>query len=479
MIKKITLLFLSTSFLLGDTLPLEKNQLSSTKASYDGNALILQGRVQLDHGLGNMCADQAFLQKQETGKDFPFSLIQLKKEVLLSLKNKAELRCNLAELDFNDLKGTLSAEEQETVSYKDFLKKEGDLLIPFYLVSQLIDLQFSKKEIPSEASQYEIQSLVARKKVQIDYAKEFILHADEASYHNSGIVQAYPTSEKSRCKLSYQGENIESELIQINTKTSQLQIQNPIGAIPSQLFTQSQISPLSFRCGNLFWDHEKEILILKDHVSIQEKVLGTLFAEKEIRIEQGSRKEKKFVKTVHIDGVSRLEHEDPSSGWMHKISCFGSLHIAGDKGLITLTSPPQIEKQLCYQDLDVILHADKASIEYEDSSDYKPLSLTLQGNVTIKSTNGPFRQGLADRLTYSPDTQTVILSALPKKRVLFRDEEQNLNMSAQEIHLTKDPSTQKMQAKGIGNVKFLLSIEESDLLKNRFFPASEEPKNAS
>ncbi len=476
MIKTITLLLLSTSFLLAETSSPDSNQLSSSQASYDGNSLILEGRVQLDHGLGNMCADQAFLQKQETGKDFPFSLIRLKKEVLLSLKNKAELKCSLAELDFNDLKGTLSSEAQEKVSYKDFLKKEGSDPIPFYLVSQLIDLQFSKKEDTKDTTQYEVQSLLAKKNVQIEYADEFVLNADEASYHNTGLLQAYATTNNSRCNLSYQGESLEADVIHINTKSSQMQLQKPAGSIPSRLFSQAQANPLFFQCENLSWDHEKEILVLKNQVLVQEKVLGDLFAEKEMIIEQGTFQEKKIIKNIHIKGLSRLEHEDPSTNWKHKITCFGSFHVDGLKGLITLTSPSIKEQQLCYEDQEVILQANKAFIEYEGTSNYKPLSLSLQGDVTIHSAapNEPARLGLADRLTYNPETQTAILSALPKKRVLFTDEEQNLTMSAQEIHLTKDPSTGKMQAKGIGNVKFSLSVEENDLLKKRFLPKSKE-----
>jgi len=52
-------------------------------------------------------------------------------------------------------------------------------------------------------------------------------------------------------------------------------------------------------------------------------------------------------------------------------------------------------------------------------------------------------------------------------------------MSAQEVHLTKDPLTGKTQVKGIGNVKFSLTSEESHLLKNRFTFKAEGIKNGS
>jgi hypothetical protein len=57
----------------------DTGSLSSSDASYDGNSLLLTGHVVLDHGLGKMTAEEASLERQEAGKDFPFSLIQLRK----------------------------------------------------------------------------------------------------------------------------------------------------------------------------------------------------------------------------------------------------------------------------------------------------------------------------------------------------------------------------------------------------------------
>jgi len=428
MIRKTIYLFLCTSFLLAEApTASSNNQLSSTHASYNGNALVLQGRVHLDHGIGKMSADEAFLEKQETGKDFPFSLIQLKKDVLLSLKNKAELRCDLAALDFNDLKGVLSSGEQEKVSYKDLFKQEGSSFVPFHLMSRLIDLQLIKYDSATEATQYGIQSLIAKKEVQIEYAKEFVLTADEASYQNTdpqnsnfqtGIIEAYPTSAKSRCKIAYQGENIEADFIHVDIKNSQIQMKTPKGSIPSGLFTQNKTSPIFFYCQDLLWNHEKETLLLKNQVSIEEKTLGSLYAENEMLIIQGKSQNKKNVQSIHIDGVSLLEHKDAASGWNHKITSFGSLHVDGLKGHITLASPPNKEKQVCYEDQDIILQADQALIEYSEESDFKPLSVALQGNVTIKSTSAsPLQLGMADRL---PTLKPLFFLLFLKKEFFFK-----------------------------------------------------------
>src|ERR1700722_6025662 len=91
--------------------------LSSSNAAYDGNALVLTGHVLLDHGLGKMAADEAKLQRQETGKDFPFSLIQLINNVQLTMKSGAQIHCDGADLDFTSLKGLLSAQNGGKVVY--------------------------------------------------------------------------------------------------------------------------------------------------------------------------------------------------------------------------------------------------------------------------------------------------------------------------------------------------------------------------
>ena len=101
--KALPFLCTCTLLLLANAPVPESGSLSSTNASYDGNALLLTGHVVLDHGLGKMTAEEASLQKQETGKEFPFSLIHLHKEVVLSLRNQEQIFCEIADLDFTTL----------------------------------------------------------------------------------------------------------------------------------------------------------------------------------------------------------------------------------------------------------------------------------------------------------------------------------------------------------------------------------------
>ena len=106
----------------------DTGSVSSTNATYDGNALILTGHVVLDHGLGKMTAEEASLQKQEIGKDFPFSVIELRKDVHLALKSSAELLCETADLNFDSLTGILYAKEASKVVYTDAFKKKKETI---------------------------------------------------------------------------------------------------------------------------------------------------------------------------------------------------------------------------------------------------------------------------------------------------------------------------------------------------------------
>jgi lipopolysaccharide export system protein LptA len=116
--------------------------------------------------------------------------------------------------------------------------------------------------------------------------------------------------------------------------------------------------------------------------------------------------------------------------------------------------------------------ADKAHIEYtEENGTFQPISVSLKGHIKISSRSTgakPARFGLADRLTYSPTTRTFILGADPGKKVVFANDEENLRISAQEVHITQDPTTKKQTVKGLGNVQLSLSAEEEATL-NKFF----------
>ena len=267
----------------------EKSSLSSTQANYDGNSLVLTGQVALDHGLGKMTAEEAFLQRQETDKDFPFSLIQLRKDVLLSLKSSAQITCAAADLDFTSLKGTLFSAENETVVYSDQIKKKKGESVPLTLTGKQVDLLFSKSGEEDKKTNYEIDNILLKEKVLIHYAEGIRLEAHQALYRKEpsvsnktskrefqGIITAYPENEHSPCKLSYAGDDIFAEMVDIDLIHAKMSLLHPKGVLASTLSSHLQQGQLHFQSDYLYWDQEKNTLTLKGNIAIEEPSLGLL-----------------------------------------------------------------------------------------------------------------------------------------------------------------------------------------------------------
>lgn len=476
-------ILLSLFFLFNELSSLEDNTISALNASYEDNNLILEGDVKLDHGLGTLSAEQASLYKQENNKDLPFSSIHLQEKVKIICKNQATLTCDLAKLDFVTLQGKISSIGPTPVTYTDKILncKEGT---PFQVQGQTIDILFDEQS-KEAGMEYGCKEILAKENVMIEYANDFKIKTDEAHYKSTapdasslnGTITAYPIAPHAYNHLYYKDELIETSFIEIAVEKSCLYLKDPKGSLPSSLFSPKQKGQLFFTCKDLNWDHQNGLLTLQKDIQIQESHFGCLAADQILTIEQNKKEDPTFIKSIHVNGRCILSHNDSS------LTSHGSLHIDGVKGHLTAISPKkegktELEDQVLYQNSDMSLQADSAFLEYSEPL-HELASLTFQGCVRIQSlaTAKTARYALADRLVYSPDTKTIILSAYTGKKVLFWDEEQGATLSAKEVHLTQNPLTHKTEIKGIGNLKLSLSKDEQQHLKNHFpsFPTLEEP----
>lgn len=114
-----------------------------------------------------------------------------------------------------------------------------------------------------------------------------------------------------------------------------------------------------------------------------------------------------------------------------------------------------------------VIDADTAYIDFVTTT---PTHLTLKGNIRLKTPpSAPVqRRAVSDHLHYSFATHTLILSADPRKKVLFVDDDQQTKISADEVHIVFDPETKEQTIRGIGNVRVTLSAEENALLQQLF-----------
>jgi lipopolysaccharide export system protein LptA len=445
--------------------PVDSGTISSSNASYDGNALILKGQVLLDHGLGKMQAEEAVLQKQEVGKDFPFSLIHLEKDVSLKLHQSGELKCEKADLDFGTLKGFLTSSHR--VTYSDTLKRKKGKSPSFQLVSQAIDLQFLKNADQPKVS-YDVQEVLARDNVELTYADGYTLFTDAILYKKgllnpaSNEFQSHLSSQgKQKCKLVHHADTIEADTFSLDILHTRLVMTNPQGILPS--LSKGEVR---FTAESLLWNHEQNTLILKGNPTVHEPNLGTLVSDQEVYL---------FQKDKNLVGFKSLGKTTLTYLNNHQLVSHGTLNFDRERKLGTVESPlvngvVSEELQLSYKEGEMSVLADKAHIEYtEENGSFQPISVSLKGHVKISSAGDkPNRYGLADRLTYSPTTRTFILGADPGKKVIFVNDEENLRISAQEVHITQDPTTKKQTIKGLGNVQLALSVEEQASL-NKYF----------
>ncbi|MBI2812295.1 MAG: hypothetical protein HYX67_15900, partial [Candidatus Melainabacteria bacterium] len=408
--------------LLANAPPLtESGSLSSTDASYDGNSLTLTGHVVLDHGLGKMTAEEASLQRQETGKDFPFSFIQLRKDVVLALKNSAHITCGSADLDFTSLKGVLLPSEGGKVVYSDVLKKKkaGETM-PLKLSGQIIELSFSNQAQEGKKTEYEVQNILAKHDVVIEYADNFMLTAGRAIYRKElahdnktskrefqGVVTAYPKDAATKCRLTHDSDVIDAEMVDLDLVHSKITLLHPNGVLANTTLPNVQKGEMRFKADHLLWDQVKNILTLQGHVQIDDSVLGTLQAQDELQIAQTLVKGKRQLKSIQSRGPAALNYRD-NHEQTHKLITQGTVNIDSEKLKATIESPEKEgviaqDKQLYYEEEEIAVYADNASLEYsiEDDS-MQPTLLTLKGNIRLFSHDPekPLRCGSADRLTY-------------------------------------------------------------------------------
>jgi hypothetical protein len=477
-------LFFFLPSLIGALQITDSSSVTSTTADYDGNTLLLKGNVKLDHGLGKMSAEEAGLERQDSGKDFPFSLIHLRKEVVLHLKNNAELHCEGADLDFISMKGRLSAADNGNVFYTTPLKKKGsDSKELLRLLSKYVDIELTKKDLDGKKSTYDMQSLLAREQVQIEYGNQFVLNADKALYRKQlvankqaqEIITAAPKDANSKCRLTYGEDIIDADSVDLDVLEGKVTMYRPKGMLSSSLVPHGQQGGLYFTCHHLLWENAKNTLVLKGDVEVSDMALGTVNAE-EIKLVQTVSKGKRILQSIQSKAKATLRYQDTAKSSMHKLVCHGPLKFDRERLFASLESPfvdgavPD-GLQIYYEETEFATYANKASIEYSlVGKQLIPASIQLFGDVRIFSIDPkkPPRKGVADRVSYLPNTKTLILAADPGKKVLFWDEEQDLRISAPEVHITKDPTTNKDQVKGLGKVQFVFTAEEDDFLNNLF-----------
>jgi len=419
------------------------SDLSSDHASYDGDLLRLEGNVFLNHDLGTMEAALAVLKKGEPSLEF--STIELSEKVSIEFEEKGSLFSDKAFLDFQTLKGTVISQGYPA----HFRGKDLDLF------STAIDLTFRK-----ESSSLALDTLHAKENVHLDYLKDFHLDCDNATFSNETLI-ASSKSMTTPCHLSHIDGEIDAPKMTFDFDTELLLFDYPKGKISSFFPSSDSHEPCQFASNLLTWDHQNDLLTLKGGVVIHDPAVGTLFGENIFSLQQKSDMGKKVIQSIETYGKTILATDDHQT-----LTSYGTMKLDREELKMSCTSDDQ--KQLIYENQEVSLHADRASIEYTlIGMKLKPHVIYLDGNVKIfsRSENRPLKKGIADHIIYDPKTGEKRLLADSPNHVLFWDDEKNLKLSAPEIVISIDPVEKTERVEGVGTVRFTFTEEEGKLFE--------------
>ena len=437
--KAAILLLTSLTPLLAEIPAVEmSSDLSSDHATYDGEMLRLEGHVFLDHDLGQMEAENAILKKG--GPSLEFSSIHLKDQVSIFFEDQGKLFSDQAFLDFQTLKGTILSGEYPVVYHGNDLE----------LFSAAVDLTFSKSE-----TAFDLDSLLAKEDVHIDYLEDFHLDCDQAYYKNN-ILVATANELKKPCHLTHLEDTVDAQKISFDSETNLLTFHAPKGKLSSLFFPNDDERNCKFASNLLIWDHTNELLTLRGAIVIHDPSMGTLIGDHLFSLQQRTHLGKKVIQSIETEGKTVLVADNGQS-----LTSYGTLKIDRDNLMMSCTGTE--DKQLLYENREVSLYSDTASIEYAlQQMELRPRIVYLHGNVKIfsRDIDRPLRKGLADHIIYDPFTRETRLLADEGNHVLFWDDEKNLTLSAPEILISIDPVSKEESIKGIGTVRFTFSEEE-------------------
>jgi hypothetical protein len=481
--------------------------IDSNFASYQGKQFFLKGDVVLEHTLGKIYAQIVELNPSIEKKNQWVSVI-LSENVHIDLKNGASIECAKATIDFKTRLANFNGNAaQEYVIYTEYCKNtdkaNSSLQIPIVFKSKRLMVQFLKEKLGelnhssnNPLSNNHISSVLGEDSVSLNYNDDFIILADVATYDKEmqenlimdqpipGLISMRANGPEGICKVTNrEGDFINALTVYIDTIQKKTIFISPQGVLKTSC-TEFECEKLEFSANTLAWDLKSQLLVLKDHVILEQKGLGRLTNDHEIRLNQKTVNGKRLLNTIESDGKTVVSISDKTKDLDHQLTCYGKLIVDHAKLEMQMESPIDTqgnvlgEFQVYFEDSIGEIHADRVILKYTlDNKTLVPKELFLEGNVRMLNTyaseanpTSPLIQyALADRVQYDPQTKEVIFSSIgKKKRVLFYDKANNLQVSAHHLKIKRDQATKKDLIKGTGDVRFSFMENEFEQLRTQF-----------
>jgi hypothetical protein len=320
------------------------------------------------------------------------------------------------------------------------------------------------------------QTIFLEEDVKINYDNKWNVKADYGFYEcEADRAKIILWSETSLCEAHslLNKTRIRAKSIETYPKKRIIEFLKPQGII-SLKEEGNQAQELEFSSAVLTWKEENEECILNNDVTVvlpNKNILLT--TDKELRIKKG----KQGIREIRSKGNTLLNCKNKDRGFI--ISCIGEVLVNDDQQLVQMQSA-NVSEQLLFRDDMGKVYADRAELEYQ-MIDQKmvPLKIVFLGNVLVLNREPPLQQrALADQLTFFFPTHELILAANSKKRVLFYDQTNNLEMSARGVKVTRCKDTKKDSIQGVGDVRFKFDEQEFAQLKPNLLPMNGSNSNS-
>lgn len=481
----------------------------SDYVEYKGKEISLSGNVTLEHDLGSIMANSVELipEKGEDNKlNYSFFLVG---DVKVLLKDGGILNCAKADIHFLSKIGYFhSSVEQPFVTYMEKCPDKAGHLLPLQVQSRHMVVQIENSSKDAVHAHTSIHSIDAKDDVTVNYNNDFVALAGLGSYKRMSeapdaksslpglITLSTEEGSSDLCQVTNKyGDIIRSKQICIDTIKRQILLQEPKGTLGS---TKGSIGlsqqPIVFNSEVLIWDDALSVLTLKGNVSIQQNGFGTLTTNDEVRIFKQTNNDNTQLRAIEAKGKTLLTYLSADEKMTHVLACHGKLLVDHEHYKTVMSSPVNEQgqvlegKQLSLKDELGEIYADHLTIYY-NIIDQKltPVKILLEGHVTIfnngaidpEKSKAFLEYAISDTLEYNPKEQEVLMSSIGKKRVLFFDRINNLQVSAPALKIRRDIQSNKDSIQGIGDVRFSFVKHEIEEIEKQFHLILNEKKKGS
>ena len=364
--------------------------------------------------------------------------------------------------------------------YKEgLLLLDGDVMLDHHEGEDLLQLTCDTACLYEEN-----KAPVVEAKAQVKIVFNYSLTATgDSAYFEGDEVSLFGDKKENRCLLcSKEGDQIYSDRIQLSLKSRIVQMQKPAGILYP---VKGEFLPLKFSSHQLLWNHDQNELVLEADVAIFHPTLGRLTNQNTVHIFRSEKKENTLEKMIS-KGHTVLTRHEPQTGRVYTLTCDGNVVLDHIQGEVFLTAADPVNAPVYLNDEFGKVYADTAKVYYSPSQSRQkaPQKIVLQGNVKIMNRNAPagdapavVQMALADKIELNPATNEMVFFASQRKRVLFYEESNELQISAPRLTVRRDRQTRKESFEGDGDVRFSFQDKEITELRKKFsLPFNKEDK---